>query len=404
MRRLPLRSWAALGLILISSACARIIPEPHSQLPPVVVSPRSPPPPQPANAVQSGVAAGPEISSLRVDAADAAGALASFLESCPKLVTRTDTSGLTRPGDWQAPCVAARSWPADQAAAFFSTWLETVRVASGNAYVTGYYEPEISGSRIRGAGFDVPVYRLPPDLVRAAPGDAPPTDKGVQPLGRYDGHGCFVPYYDRGAIDDVALVGQGLEIAWAADPVEFFFLQIQGSGRLRAPDGAVMLICYAGQNGLPYTGIGAVMRSRGLLGSGPGQYAGSMQGIMQYIREHPAEGRALMRENQSYVFFRELTGDGPLGALNIPVRAQSSVAVDPAFVPLGAPVWLDLDRSEANGLWVAQDTGGAIKGANRFDSFWGAGPAARATAGGMSARGHALLLLPRGTLARLKAR
>ena len=224
------------------------------------------------------------------------------------------------------------------------------------------------------------------------------------PLGRYGPNGKFTEYFDRAAIEQGALMGRGLEIAWAADPVEFFFLQVQGSGRLRAPDGTVMRIGYAGQNGLPYTGIGGVMRDRGLIGSGPGQYSGSMQGIMRYIRENPVEGAALMRENRSWVFFRELTGEGPVGALGVPVQAQSSVAADPRFVPLGAPVWLDLDRREAAGLWVAQDTGGAIKGANRFDTFWGAGEAARATAGGMSGRGKALVLLPKGTLARLNAR
>lgn len=182
-----------------------------------------------------------------------------------------------------------------------------------------------------------------------------------------------------------------------------FFLQIQGSGRLRAPDGSVIRIGYAGQNGRAYTGIGSVMRQRGLLGSGPGQYSGSMQGIMQFVRENPEAGDALMRENKSFVFFRELTGDGPLGALGVPVRRESSVAADPAFVPLGAPVWLRMERPEASGLWVAQDTGGAIKGANRFDTFWGAGDDARVIAGGMSSRGDALLLLPKGTLARLGA-
>jgi membrane-bound lytic murein transglycosylase A len=165
-----------------------------------------------------------------------------------------------------------------------------------------------------------------------------------------------------------------------------------------------MRIGYAGQNGREYVGIGALMRQRGLVGTGPGQYPGSMQGIMQYIREHPEAGAALMNENKSWVFFRELTGDGPLGALGIPVRPRASVAADPAFVPLGAPVWLSRDRPEASGLWVAQDTGGAIKGANRFDSFWGAGPDARTIAGGMSGRGQAVLLLPRGTLARLGAK
>jgi len=188
------------------------------------------------------------------------------------------------------------------------------------------------------------------------------------------------------------------------DPVEFFFLQVQGSGRLRLPDGEIMRIGYAGQNGLPYTGIGGVLNAYGLIGDAPGQYPGSMQGIMSYIREHPVEGAALMRQNRSWVFFREVQGDGPIGALGVPVRAQSSIAADPAFVPLGAPVWLDLDRSEADGLWIAQDTGGAIKGANRFDTFWGSGDEARLIAGGMSGRGRALILLPKGTLARLGVR
>ena len=178
------------------------------------------------------------------------------------------------------------------------------------------------------------------------------------------------------------MAGKAQVIAWAADPVEFFFLQIQGSGRLRTPEGEVIRIGYAGQNGREYTGIGGVMRERGLLGSGPGKYAGSMQGIMAYIRENPAEGRALMRENKSWIFFTELKGDGPLGALGVPVRRESSVAADPAYVPLGAPVWLEMDRREASGLWIAQDTGGAIKGANRFDTFW-----ARARMHGVSRAG-----------------
>jgi membrane-bound lytic murein transglycosylase A len=212
-----------------------------------------------------------------------------------------------------------------------------------------------------------------------------------------------VLYHDRAAIEDGALDGKVPVIGWAADPVEFFFLQIQGSGRLRTPEGEVIRIGYAGQNGRDYTGIGGVMRERGLLGSGPGKYSGSMQGIMAYIRENPRDGRALMRMNKSWVFFRELTGDGPLGALGVPVRRESSVAADPAFVPLGAPVWLEMDRAEAGGLWIAQDTGGAIKGANRFDTFWGAGDDARRIAGGMSARGRAWVLLPRQAAVRLGA-
>jgi membrane-bound lytic murein transglycosylase A len=338
---------------------------------------------------------------LHIASDDAATALVSFRESCPRLLARTDSSLLTSPGDWKPACEAAASWPAAGAQGFFTRFFELVRIGDGRAHATGYYEPEIAGVRRRQPGFDVPIYRLPPDLVRAKVGDAPPNASGQQPLGRYDETGKFAPYFDRAAIEEGALMGKGLEIAWAADPLEVFFLQVQGSGRLRAPDGSVMRIGYAGQNGLPYTGIGSSMRAKGLIGSGPGQYSGSMQGIMQYVREHPDEGKALMRENKSWVFFKEATGDGPLGALGVPVRARSSVAADPKFVPLGAPVWLALDRSEANGLWIAQDTGGAIKGANRFDTFWGAGSDARTTAGGMSGRGQAWLLVPKGTLQRL---
>ena len=336
---------------------------------------------------------------------DAAAAIASFRESCPRLLARVDTSGLTRAGEWKPACEAAAIWPAADAPTFFERWFETVRVAEGKAFATGYFEPEISGVRRRQPGYDVPIYRLPPDLVRAKIGDAPPLANGRQPLGRYDAGRRFTSYFTRAEIESGALAGQGLEIGWAADAVEFFFLQVQGSGRLRAPDGSVVHIGYAGSNGQAYAGIGKLMRDRGLIGSGAGQYSGSMQGIIQYLRDHPEEGRALMRENASWVFFRELSGDlgGPPGALGVPVRARSSVAADPKFVPLGAPVWLDVDRAEARGLWIAQDTGGAIKGANRFDTFWGAGDRAREVAGGMSARGQATLLLPRGTLDRLGA-
>jgi membrane-bound lytic murein transglycosylase A len=404
-RGLPVR-FAALAALALLAACGRVIP-PGSGPPPVtrptpVPNPTpSPTPPPATTAAQVGVSRGvlPPL-----DEADAAAALASFRDSCPALLRRNDASGLTRGSDWQQACAEAATWPAGQAAAFFAARLEPVRVGNGSAFATGYFEPEIAGVRVRQPGYDVPVYRLPSDLVRGWPDDIPLAErKGNPPLGRYDESGRFVQYYERAEIEDGALAGKGLEIAWAADPAEFFFLQVQGSGRLRAPDGSVMRIGYAGQNGREYAGIGSIMRERGLIGTGPGQYAGSMQGILQYIREHPAEGAALMRQNKSWIFFRELTGDGPLGALGVPVRGRSSVAADPAFTPLGTPVFLTMDRAEANGLWIAQDTGGAIKGANRFDTFWGAGDEARRIAGGMSARGNAVLLLPLGTLARLTA-
>jgi membrane-bound lytic murein transglycosylase A len=391
---LSIRKFLALTALVLLAACGRIVPE--------TGGPRPGPTPAPAeSARQAGVHRGPSIASLNIAPDDAAAALASFRESCPRLLARTDASALTQGGDWRTACDNAATWPLGKAPGFFAQFFETARVGDGEAHATGYFEPEIAGVRNRQPGYDVPVYKLPPDLVRARPGDAAPMDNGQMPLGRYDADGRFGPYYGRAEIEDGALAGKGLEIAWAADPVEFFFLQVQGSGRLRAPDGTVMRIGYAGQNGRDYTGIGAVMRERGLVGSAPGQYSGSMQGIMQYIREHPDDGKALMRENKSWVFFREVTGDGPVGALGVPVRARSSVAADPRFVPLGAPVFLDVDRDVANGLWIAQDTGGAIKGANRVDTFWGAGAEARTIAGGMSARGRALLFLPKGTLARL---
>jgi membrane-bound lytic murein transglycosylase A len=219
-------------------------------------------------------------------------------------------------------------------------------------------------------------------------------------LGRYDEGGEFVLYDERAQIMSGSLEGRAPIIAYAADPVEFFFLQIQGSGLLRLPDGSLMRIGYAGQNGRGYTGIGRVLRENGQIGPGT-PYATSMQGIMQFIRENPEEGEEVMNLNKSWIFFRELDTDGPLGSLEVPVYARDSVAVDPRFVPYGAPVWLDLERDVADGLWIAQDTGGAIKGANRFDTFWGAGPQAREIAGGMSARGNALVLLPKSAAARL---
>jgi membrane-bound lytic murein transglycosylase A len=344
------------------------------------------------------------VGGLGIDRSDAESAFASFRESCSYAERREDRSGLTTPEDWQGVCAAARSYSGDPRR-FFADNFEPVRIGSGEAFATGYFEPEIAGSRTRRPGYEQPVYAMPADLVRCWRDDIPEAERtGNPPLSRKLPDGRCTEYYTRAEIDDGALAGRGLEIGWAADPVEIFFLQIQGSGRLMTPEGEVIRIGYAGQNGHSYTGIGGVMRERGLLGTGPGQYAGSMQGIMQYIRENPAEGRALMRLNESWVFFRELTGDGPLGSLGVPVRGRSSVAVDPAFVPYGAPVWLDLDRAEADGLWIAQDTGGAIKGANRFDTFWGAGSEARTIAGGMSGRGQALVLLPKSAARRLTDR
>ncbi|MBO9695441.1 MAG: murein transglycosylase A [Sphingopyxis sp.] len=368
---------------------------------PVPATPRAPLPAAavPADATTaaaSGVIAGPDFSTLGVTAGQAATALAAFRISCPSVQRRADTSGLTQGADWAESCNAAKSWKASDALTFFTTHFATVQVGAGTAFVTGYYEPEIAASRTKQPGYDVPVYRRPADLVEVDLGQFADDLKGRKIRGRVDG-GDFTRYYDRTAIESGALDGRGLEIAWAADAAEFFFLQVQGSGRLRLPDGGIMRIGYDTQNGRGYVGIGKLLLDRGELPRGQA----SMQGILDYLRADPVRGAAVMNENPSWVFFRELTGPGPLGALGVPVTGRASVAADPKYVPLGAPVVLSLDRAEPNGLWVAQDTGGAIRGANRFDSFWGAGDEGRAIAGGMAARGSALLLLPRASIARL---
>lgn len=334
---------------------------------------------------------GVKLSTPRVlNSNDAAKALAAFRLSCSAAATRNDASGLTQGSDWQPLCAQAAALDPGFAPGFFYYGFDWVKVGDGRAFATGYYEPEVEGSRTAQPGY-VPIFRVPLDLVRCTKPD------GTTGRGRIDGTGTCVLYYTRAEIEDGALAGKGLELAWAKDPVDLFFLEIQGSGRIRFEDGTIMRVGYAGQNGRDYVAIGRLLRDRGILPPG----GASMQSIRDWIRANPDQGHELMRENASYVFFKELTGPGPLGALNVPVTARASVAADPNYVPLGAPVYLDkADRGEVDGLWVAQDTGGAIKGPNRFDTFWGAGPEAVAIAGGMSASGEALILVPKGVAAR----
>jgi membrane-bound lytic murein transglycosylase A len=364
-------------------------PPPVVQPPPTPIPPPLPPPPPNARAAGLTLVSPPAA----IDVASANRALDAFIISCPALLRRNDQSQLTVGADWADVCArapAARGFLG--ASDFFRTNFDWVRVGDGKAFATGYYEPEIAGSRVPLPGY-APIYRVPPDLIRCTKPD------GTTGRGRIDETGTCTLYFTRQEIDEGALANRGLELAWAADPVELFFLQIQGSGRVRFPDGSVLRIGYADQNGRDYVAIGRQLRERGILPPG----GANMQAIKDWIRANPDQGRELMRENLSYIFFRELTGPGPLGALGLPVTARATVAADPNFVPLGAPVFLTMDRPEANGLWVAQDTGGAIKGANRFDTFWGAGPQAVAISGGMSANGQAYILLPRGVAARVLA-
>ncbi|WP_267434139.1 MltA domain-containing protein [Sphingomonas sp. GM_Shp_1] len=372
----------------VSSGPVRILPSTPLPATPVVAVPGA------VNAAQAGLIAGPAVASLPMTEPQAEAARAAFLLSCPGLMRRTDTSGLTQGADWQPACQAAANVPSGGARDFFARYFEAVQVGDGRSLATGYYEPEIAGSRDRRSGYEVPIYARPRDLIDVDLGAFSTDLKGKKVRGKVQGTN-LVPYDDRTAIEQGSLEARAPILAWGADPIEVFFLQIQGSGRLRLPDGGIMRIGYDSQNGRDYTGIGALMKARGLLG--PGQT--SMQGIVQWLHDHPEEGRAIMRENKSFVFFRELSG-APQGAMGYAVTGQVSAAADPKFVPLGAPVFLSMDRQDVTGLWVVQDTGGAIKGSNRFDTFWGAGETARAVAGGMSARGTAFLLLPVGTLAR----
>ncbi|HXS50402.1 MAG TPA: MltA domain-containing protein [Sphingomicrobium sp.] len=385
------RALALASALLLAACAARPTPPPTVTPQPPVSPPVTPvTPPPPANALQAGVTPVPPAPTIYDVWAQRA--LTAFRTSCPVLVRRQDQSGLAQAQDWMPLCVQAASIAPEQAAAFFRDNFDWVRVGNGKAFATGYYEPEIQGSRTPQPGY-APIYAVPSDLVRCTRPD------GTTGRGRVDQTGTCVPYFSRADIDNGALANRGLEIAWAADPLDLFFAEIQGSARVVFPDGSSMQIAYANQNGLPYTPIGKVLRDQGILPAG----GASMQAIKAWVRANPDQARALMEQNASYIFFRVLNGPGPVGALNVPVTGHATVAADPKFVPLGAPVYLAVDRPEAYGLWVAQDTGGAIKGPNRFDTFWGSGPEATQTAGGMAANGVAYILLPKGVAARALA-
>jgi membrane-bound lytic murein transglycosylase A len=262
--------------------------------------------------------------------------------------------------------------------------------------VTGYYEPLLRGSRKRSSRYRHAVYGLPDDLLVVDLGEVYPELKGMRLRGRLEGR-RVVPYYDRAQLAEGRGALAGREIAWVDDPIELFFLQIQGSGRIALDNGETLRVGYADQNGHPYRSIGRLLVERGEL---PLERA-SMQGIKGWARANPAKVTELLNHNASYVFFRELPADlpGPLGALGLPLTARRSVAVDPGFVPLGAPVFVattwPLSSRPLNRLMLAQDTGGAIRGPVRADFFWGFGAEAAREAGRMKQRLRMWVLLPR---------
>ena len=309
-----------------------------------------------------------------------------------------------RAGDWTQPCSDARQVPPNNdtaARAFLERDLQAWRIAQGDrtqALLTGYFEPEVAGARTRSGAYPIPLYGRPPDMVQADLGAFRNGLKGERIAGRVV-NGQLVPYYDRAQIDGGALRRRRLEIAWLADPVDAFFLQIQGAGRLSLPDGHIMRLGYAGQNGRAYVAIGKLLAARGDLPA-----AGvSMLSIRAWLASHPAEATAVMQANPSYVFFRELPGlaadEGPPGTLGVPLTPGRSLAVDRADVPLGAPMWVDstepLTDAPFRRLMLAQDTGGAITGPLRADVFYGWGPDAAAQAGRARQAGTLYLLLPK---------
>ncbi|QFR33934.1 murein transglycosylase A [Ancylobacter sp. TS-1] len=341
---------------------------------------------------------------------DHAAAFAAFRRSCARIAARPDLVQPPRPvfTALRSVCARAAHLPAQPgdawARAFFEKEFRPFRIAGlerTEGFLTGYYEPEVEGARTPSAEFATPLYRRPPDLVvEAPPKDGPPANKG-QAFRKVDGG--LVPYFDRPAIEDGALAGKGLEVAWIRDPADAFFAHIQGSVRVRLPDGEVLRLNYDGHNGQPYTPVGRLLIERGLV---PREKM-SMDAIRAYIAAHPEEGRELMRQNRSYIFFRvahELKGDdGAIGAQGLPVTAGRSIAVDKTIHVYGTPFYIDAALpTGADGavepferLMIAQDTGSAIIGPARADIFFGAGPEAGAIAGRIQHPGDFFVLLPR---------
>ncbi len=282
-----------------------------------------------------------------------------------------NTCGDMRDPQWEVLCDFARTGPEPRG--FFEKFFRPVLIEDGDPMLfTGYFEPELPGSRVRGDAYQHPIYAVPDDLV---PGK---------------------PYFTRREIEEEQpLADKGLELAWLTDPVDLFFLQVQGSGRISLPDGTMMRVGYGGKNGRNYSSVGMALVDRGEFE--PHQVSAAV--IRNWVRRNRAEGRALLWENESYVFFREVSEVpaelGPLGAMNRSITPHRSIAVDPAFVTLGSPVWIEKEGAEPiNRLMVAQDTGSAIKGAQRADIFFGTGDDAGRAAGRIKDGGRMVVLMP----------
>jgi len=320
-------------------------------------------------------------------------ALEAFRASCKVVQNRAQ---------WQTVCAAAAGFAAaDEMAArtFFEAQFQPFRVqqadGSSSGLITGYYVPDLKGSRTRSERYRWPLYGVPDDLLVIDLRSVYPELGDYRLRGRLEGR-RVVPYYSRAEID-AGKLSDGKELFWVEDPVELFFLQIQGSGRIELEDGTQVMVNYADQNGYPYRSIGKLLLDRGAMT----RDQMSMQNIQAWARKNPDQVSALLAENPSYVFFRELPAGvtRPFGALGVQLTAERSLAVDPHAIPLGAPVFLSTTwpggDTPLNRLLVAQDTGGAIKGRVRADFYWGIGDEAGALAGRMKQPGRLWVLLPR---------
>jgi membrane-bound lytic murein transglycosylase A len=370
-----------LALILLAAACAS----------PQKPQPQCPcPPPKPAPETARYEARGfSDLPGWRE--AQLEPSLRAFLGGCARLAAAKKACELAKavpPGDEGA---ARRLFESE-----FTPYAVVSSESGDRGLITGYYEPIINGSRTQTALHRHPIYGVPDDLVVVDLGTVSPETRGLRLRGRLDGR-RLVPYWSRGEIDARGSALAAPVIAWSADPVELFFLQIQGSGQVQLENGERLRVGYAEQNGHPYRSLGRhlVERNELLLEQA------SMQGIKAWAAANPAKLQEALSQNPSYVFFRELpTSDGPIGALSVPLHAERSLAVDRRFIPLGAPVYLattfPLSEQPLERLMAAHDTGGAIRGVVRGDFFWGTGPDAGSQAGRMRQQGRLWLLWPTG--------
>jgi membrane-bound lytic murein transglycosylase A len=320
-------------------------------------------------------------------------ALGAFQKSCRALRHRPQ---------WRSACSAAldlERGTEDEVRSFFESYFVPYMVrqedGSREGLLTGYYVPDLRGSRTQSAAYPYPLYRRPDDLLTIDLSSVYPDLDNYRLRGRLDGN-RVVPYWPRGEIDGPQQPLAGQELFWVSDPVELFFLQIQGSGRIILDDGSRAMVSYADQNGYPYRSIGRYLLELGAMT----RDQMSMQNIRAWARRNPERVGELLSQNPSYVFFRELDGDNdtPPGALGVPLTPGRSLAVDRRYIPLGAPVFVETTWPDSGlalkRLMMAQDTGGAIKGRVRGDFFWGMGSQAGARAGRMKQPARFWVLLP----------